>query len=66
MLGAPEVGKTQLTNQFMSSSDVGTFNQLTGKLTHLLVFTKKNYAIMHIRGHVHTMSALGGGTPKAD
>ena len=32
MLGAPEVGKTHLTNQFMSSSDVGTFNQLTGKL----------------------------------
>ena len=31
MLGAPEVGKTHLTNQFMSSSDVGTFNQLTGK-----------------------------------
>ena len=36
MLGAPEVGKTHLTNQFMSSSDVGTFNQLTGKLTQLV------------------------------
>ena len=38
MLGAPEVGKTHLTNQFMSSSDVGTFNQLTGKCQCQLYF----------------------------
>ncbi len=31
MLGAPEVGKTLLTNQFMSSSDVGTYSALTGE-----------------------------------
>ena len=31
MLGATEVGKTLLTNQFMSSSDVGNYNNLTGK-----------------------------------
>ena len=30
MLGAAEVGKTLLTNQFMSSSDIGTYSQLTG------------------------------------
>jgi GTP-binding protein EngB required for normal cell division len=37
MLGDTEVGKTHLTNQFMSSSDVGTYNQLTGK-TRIVYF----------------------------
>jgi len=30
MLGAAEVGKTLLTNQFMSSCDVGSYSELTG------------------------------------
>ena len=42
MLGAPEVGKTHLTNQFMSSSDVGTFNQLTGKQDDTVVCSGRN------------------------
>ena len=32
MLGATEVGKTLLTNQFMSASDVGAYSSLTGKI----------------------------------